>query len=309
MQEEQPLVSIIVITYNSAKYVLETLESAKAQTYQNIELILSDDGSTDSTISICKEWIEKNNWRFARTEIITSVFNTGIPANLNRGIKSSNGKYIKTIAGDDALTTVCIERYVEESINDNQKLVMFSNVIHYMNTFDEKNRLPFFETGNLEIARLDITPKEHFEILLRMNFVWAGSLFFNRKVFEIVGLFDESMRLLEDLPMLHKITKNNIKLYFINFISCKYRKSNDSVQRNNKDTLVSEFDTMVASYHLGNIHYYSPLERIVYMVKLKTTILLGQKKIKQSNIIAKVFYSIIFHISKYFLKRLNKKYL
>ncbi len=54
-----PLVSIIVITYNSSKYVLETLESAKAQTYQNIELIVSDDGSTDNTIEICKIWIEK----------------------------------------------------------------------------------------------------------------------------------------------------------------------------------------------------------------------------------------------------------
>ena len=59
-KNNNPLVSIIVITYNSAKFVLETLESAKAQTYQNIELIISDDGSTDNTVQICREWLKNN---------------------------------------------------------------------------------------------------------------------------------------------------------------------------------------------------------------------------------------------------------
>ena len=53
VEENNPLVSINVITYNSSKFVLETLESAKAQTYQNIELIVSDDCSTDNTVEIC----------------------------------------------------------------------------------------------------------------------------------------------------------------------------------------------------------------------------------------------------------------
>jgi glycosyltransferase involved in cell wall biosynthesis len=53
--ERSPLVSIVVITYNSAKFVLETLESAKSQTYQNVELIISDDGSSDNSFQICGE--------------------------------------------------------------------------------------------------------------------------------------------------------------------------------------------------------------------------------------------------------------
>lgn len=57
---EQPLVSVSVITYNSAKTVLETLESIKAQTYQNLELIVSDDCSTDNTVELCRNWIEQN---------------------------------------------------------------------------------------------------------------------------------------------------------------------------------------------------------------------------------------------------------
>jgi len=110
--EKQPLVSIIVITYNSSKYVLETLESAKAQTYQNIELIVSDDCSTDNTVEICQEWIAKNKERFVRTELITAEKNTGIPANCNRGVKSVQGEWVKLIAGDDALLPDCIEYYL-----------------------------------------------------------------------------------------------------------------------------------------------------------------------------------------------------
>ena len=85
---ENPLVSIIVITYNSSKYVLETLESAKAQTYQNIELIISDDGSQDETVELCEKWLAENKDRFIDSQIITVEKNTGIPANCNRGVKA-----------------------------------------------------------------------------------------------------------------------------------------------------------------------------------------------------------------------------
>jgi len=81
MQPENPLVSIIVITYNSSEYVIETLESAKAQTYQNIELIVSDDCSTDETLEICRDWMKKNQDRFVRSELITTEKNTGISGN------------------------------------------------------------------------------------------------------------------------------------------------------------------------------------------------------------------------------------
>ena len=89
--KENDLVSIVVITYNSSKYVLETLESAKAQTYQNIELIITDDCSTDNTVAVCKEWLEKNEDRFVKAELVTSPCNTGVPANLNRGVKKAQG--------------------------------------------------------------------------------------------------------------------------------------------------------------------------------------------------------------------------
>ena len=81
MNMRQPLVSINITTYNSSKFIIETLESAKMQTYQNIELIVSDDSSVDNTVELCKKWIEKNKERFVRCKVITVEKNTGIAAN------------------------------------------------------------------------------------------------------------------------------------------------------------------------------------------------------------------------------------
>lgn len=90
-EPKQPLFSIIIITYNSSKYVLETLESAKKQTYQNIELVVSDDCSGDDTIKLCAQWIEDNKHRFIRATLVFSQENTGIAANCNRGLKTAKG--------------------------------------------------------------------------------------------------------------------------------------------------------------------------------------------------------------------------
>ncbi len=112
MQYQEPLVSIVVITYNSSKFVLETLESIRKQTYQNIELIISDDCSKDSTIDICRNWIEKNKNRFVKAELITVERNTGIAPNANRGLKVAKGEWIKFIAGDDMLISNCIDELI-----------------------------------------------------------------------------------------------------------------------------------------------------------------------------------------------------
>ena len=86
-----PLVSVFVVSYNAADYICETLESIKAQTYQNIELIVSDDHSSDQTVELANEWIESNKERFVRTELITVDHNTGVSANYNRAIRACRG--------------------------------------------------------------------------------------------------------------------------------------------------------------------------------------------------------------------------
>lgn len=69
MINSTPLVTIAVVTYNSSQTILETLESVKEQTYKNIELIISDDCSSDNTTDICQKWLQKNAIFFSNVQI------------------------------------------------------------------------------------------------------------------------------------------------------------------------------------------------------------------------------------------------
>lgn len=91
----QPLVSVVMPTYNAEKYVKEAIESILGQSYKNIELIVIDDGSDDHTLEIIKSFKDK------RLLIFVNNNNKGISYTTNRGIEASKGKYIALMDDDD----------------------------------------------------------------------------------------------------------------------------------------------------------------------------------------------------------------
>ena len=83
---EQPLVSVIIPTYNCSKYILNAIESVLSQTYKNIELIVVDDGSTDDTQKIIEPYLKNIFYIFQE--------NGGLANARNRGIMEAKGKYM-----------------------------------------------------------------------------------------------------------------------------------------------------------------------------------------------------------------------
>lgn len=118
------VVTVVVITYNSSKYVIDTLNSVFRQTYHDIQLIISDDCSTDDTPAICQQWMERHSCRFISTRMISTPVNSGIAANYNNAIKHIEGRWTKYIAGDDYMTDDCIEQFVTyaQKANENEKM-------------------------------------------------------------------------------------------------------------------------------------------------------------------------------------------
>ena len=98
------LVSVIVPVYNTEKYVDKCIESIVFQTYQNLQIILIDDGSTDLSAEKCDAWKEKD-----KRVVVIHQKNKGVSAARNIGINKSTGKWIVFIDSDD-----CVEKnYVE----------------------------------------------------------------------------------------------------------------------------------------------------------------------------------------------------
>ena len=104
----QPKVSICIPTYNGEAFIEETIKSAIAQTYPNIELIVSDDGSTDRTIAIAQSFQSQTSADFR----IILHRNYGLSQNWNFCISQAKGEYIKFLFQDDLLEPECIEKMV-----------------------------------------------------------------------------------------------------------------------------------------------------------------------------------------------------
>lgn len=192
-EKNNPLVSIIVITYNSSKYVLETLESAKAQTYQNIELIISDDASQDDTVQICKAWLEENGERFVRTDLVTVGKNTGTSANCNRGLKLADGEWMKFIAGDDVFQIDYFENMKNLLIKSDVNIIAGS-ILSFENSISHAKLL----WPNFNFPSDLITQKR---IQLVYGLLLSPSILMRRKKLISLGGFDERFPIMEDDPL------------------------------------------------------------------------------------------------------------
>lgn len=151
------LVSIITPTYNSAKYISETIQSVQNQTHQNWEMIIVDDCSTDNTINIIKEFIAKDN----RIQLHQLESNSGAGIARNKALSFVKGDYIAFLDADD---------------------LWLPNKLFAQLDFMEQNNLKFtFSYYNLideESNSLNITIKTPNEISYKQLFYanWIGNL-------------------------------------------------------------------------------------------------------------------------------------
>lgn len=249
---EQLLVSVPVITYNSSKFVLETLESIKAQTYQNIELIISDDCSTDNTIELCRKWVEENKERFVRTQIITSELNTGVSANLNRAEAACQGEWVKGIAGDDLLTPNCIADCVEY-VQQNTNIIYLFGRIEAFGASEEQNR--HFAENVFDYSFFDLDIDGQLErLVFGSNCVPASTCFYNRQKAIDLGIRnDERIPLLEDWPKWINILEKGVKLEFMDKTLVKYRIHNTSISTSSCASV-----RFVESNYLFDLYYRYP---------------------------------------------------
>ena len=269
-----PLVSITVISYNSSAFIVETLESIKKQTYQNLELIISDDCSTDDTVSICKNWLEENKTRFSRVCLIESEKNRGIPGNCNTGWQKTKGEWIKLIAGDDLLLPTCIETNLAYVHSHKDAKVIFSEAIKIdensqplpTETNFYNNELPnwrhyFFNQSNQRQLKLYARDP---------IFLINPSLFVDRSLLEKIGGFDEHLRIFEDVVLILKLLRAGYPIHYVPKETVAYRIHSGSVSKSkNKEKELQNLSELNYIYK----NYRKPLLKNTNLFDLNTKLI------------------------------------
>ncbi len=121
--ENQALISVIIPVYNVEEYLRECVDSVLRQTYENLEIILVDDGSTDSSGVICDEYIDADE----RISVIHQK-NGGLSVARNKGLSEAKGNYVYFLDSDDYIAENTLETLLVIAEKDNSDIVFFDAV-------------------------------------------------------------------------------------------------------------------------------------------------------------------------------------
>lgn len=211
-------VSIVIPVYNSEQYLRESIESALQQTYSNIEVIAVDDGSTDNSLNILKEYSDK-------IKIITKA-NGGTGTALNAGIRSMTGDWFKWLGNDDILEKYAIETMIKEVEKIGDESI---NYIFYTNyrLIDENGN---FIKKLIEPNYNELSNFERNVILLDHYYGNVNTSLIHKSVFDRFGLFNEKVGHREDYEFwLRCCILYNCRLYLIPINTLQYRIHEDQI--------------------------------------------------------------------------------
>ena len=176
---KNPLVTVIIPSYNHGQYIKQAIESVLSQSYSNIEIIINDDGSTDNSHEIISQYKNIQN-----IHIILNKINRNQGVVLNESIAMSNGEYICILPSDDWFLKDKIKLQIEKFniVNKNVGVIYGPGLKYY-----EKSG-SFKKTG-LPLYRGDIFEK----MIINLNFIFPVTPLFRKECFNIVK-FDENYK-------------------------------------------------------------------------------------------------------------------
>lgn len=221
------LVSIILPTYNSSAFILETVDSILAQEYTFFELIIVDDGSLDGTIDLLKDYVKGDN----RVVIIKLEINSGVAVARNVGISRARGRYIAFCDSDD---------------------IWLSNKLILQISFMQKKLAPISytsydlisERGILLNKRISSLPKLGYRDYLGNTIIGLSTSIIDS---QMVGKFHfENLRIRQDTLLWLTLLKNGHNAFGMPESLVKYRVRNNSISSNK----------LRAALHVWRLYYY-----------------------------------------------------
>ncbi len=200
----KPMVSIIIPLYNGSNYVEEAIKSALAQTYENIEIVIVNDGSTDEGAgkAICDKYADKVMY-FEKE-------NGGCSSALNYGIKRAKGEFISWLSHDDLYFPEKVEKQIEMYAKHNldKGNTIISNPGMLIDSKGDEIYHPGYKVTGL------YSPEQAFEHFLFKACPNGCGLLIPRCIFEKCGYFDEDLRFVLDWNLWLKFALSGVNFYY-----------------------------------------------------------------------------------------------
>jgi len=198
-QRKNPAVTVVIAAYNSARYISQTLDSLKAQTFDDYEVIVVNDGSKD------RDELERILKTHPLPVVYVSQENKGVSAARNAAIRIAKGKFYAQLDADDQWTPDYLEVQLG-ILNDNADVALvYPNATIIGDGFD----------GTLEFMKVSPSEGEvNFESLVRQKCVVMTCVTARMSAIRDAGMFDESLRSCEDFDLWLRIVKNGARIIY-----------------------------------------------------------------------------------------------
>lgn len=232
-----PKASIIIPAYNAENYIAATLDSIFAQSYSDFECIVVDDGSSDNTLAVVR------NYKDARVKVIAQP-NSGGPAKpRNVGVAAASGKYIFIFDSDDIMMPQKLKTYMDIFAKNSNVDVIFSDfqvideqrkVISesFLSEYQSFRRICEKESDN--VFKLDMS--NFHEEIIKANFIGTSGVAFKASV--VTPVFDDRFVSGDDILAWASLAKTQ-NFYFINTPLHQYRKREGSISSKNIERLLT----------------------------------------------------------------------
>lgn len=255
--------TVILTNYNGEEYIYNALDSIFIQDYPNIQLIITDDSSTNFDQSSLEKYINKHKkTNIKDVRIIVNEKNLGTVKTLNNALKKATGEFLLFFASDDQLVNERVLSNFSVAFKDRRKNIITSQwIICDRNLKPIKKYLSSMEAGYFNIARV----KHQFFRLCKSNIYGAGATSYRTTLFQKYGIFDEKYRLLEDWPFWLRISWNKEKIFYENFEGLYHRGGGISESQKLSNTKKIFYEEILITYRqeiLPRLDSFSNFQKI-----------------------------------------------
>lgn len=217
-----PVLSVCMPTYNGERFVEAAIRSVLAQTFQDWELVIVDDASTDGTTEIVRSFAD------ARIRLHLNEFNLGFEGNFNRALALAQGRYVKVLPMDDLIYPHCLERQI--AVLENPRFATVALVCCSREVIDERGRRLIRRRASVS-GRLSGRRAVRRAVRLGKNiFGEPGAVLFRRDVLEKSGGFDGSLPYWIDLDLWSRMLLHG-DAYSIRETLCAFRISKGQMSK------------------------------------------------------------------------------